>query len=140
MDYVFEVSCSPKASLQYKALLETKAEGLGGSLSWNAQEFAGRGRQIRSFRCVLEIRFPHEAISGAVALIEWLARALPKRTVRIDTIFYEPSTVLYRSPALGARECELSSSPPRHGRQRPAKGAYSEETGPLVQAIADYLL
>ena len=140
MDYVFEVSGSPKSSLQYRDLLESKAEALGGTFSWDAQEFAGHGRRIRSYRVISEIRFPHEAISGAAALVEWIVRALPKRSLRIDSIFYEPSTILYRSPSLGPVECELSSSPPRHGRQRPARGAYSEETGALAQAIADYLL
>ena len=140
MDYVFEVSGSPKSSLQYRDLLESKAEALGGAFSWGAQEFAGRGGRIRSSRVISEIRFPHEAISGAATLVEWIVRALPKRSLRIDSIFYEPSTLLYRSPALGPPECELSSSPPRHGRQRPARGAYSEETGMLIQAIADFLL
>ena len=140
MDYAFEVSGSPKMTMRYKAPLESKVEALGGVCSWNAQEYAGCGRRIRSSRCVFEIRFPHEAISGAAVLIEWIVKALPKRSLRIDSIFYEPSTISYRSPSLGPPECELSSSPPRHGRQRPATGAYSEETGVLVQAIADYLL
>ena len=140
MDYAFEVSGSPKMSLRYKAPLESKVEALGGVCSWNAQEYAGSGRRIQSSRCVFEIKFPHEAISGAAVLIGWIVKALPKRSLRIDSIFYEPSTILYRSPSLGPPECELSSSPPRHGRQRPATGAYSEETGVLVQAIADHLL
>ena len=140
MDYVFEVSSSPKMSLRYKEALESKVASIGGTITWNAQEFVGSGRRIHSSRCVCEIRFPFEAISGAAAFIEWIVKALPKRSLRIDSIFYEPSTLLFRSPALGPPDCEVSSSPPRHGRQRPPRGVYSEETGVLTKAIADFLL
>jgi hypothetical protein len=107
-------------------------------MSWEADEFAGRGRQVQASRFVAEVRFPHEAISGAAELVAELASR--RSGLRIDTIFGEPSTMFYRSPALGRPECVLSSSPPRSGRRaRPAPGVYSDESGVLVAAIARYL-
>ncbi len=138
MDYVIEVSASHTA--QQHPLLQTlqeKVERLGGSLSWNAEEYSGRGRQVRSSRSVTEIRFPHEAISGAAQFVGDIVTSM--QGVRIDSIFREPCTMLYRSRALGRPECVLSSSPPRHGRQRPPPGVYSEEDGILVTAIARHL-
>jgi len=106
-------------------------------MSWDAEEFAGRGRQIRSSRFVTEIRFSHEAISGAAAFVAEVMTSM--RGVRIDSIFREPATMLYRSRALGRPQCVLSASPPRHGRQRPPPGVYSDEDGVLIAAIARYL-
>jgi hypothetical protein len=140
MDYVFEVSGTPKSGQQYLPLLEDKVEELGGTISWDAQDLSGCGRRIQSSRCVVEVRFPNEAILSAISLIQYIVTALPKRTLRIDSIFYEPSTLLFRSRSLGPPECVISSSPPKHGKQRPARGVNGDDAlGPLVQAISEYL-
>jgi hypothetical protein len=138
MEFVFQISGAHKRRQQQLLVLQEQAERLGGSMSWEAYDFGGRGRQILASRFVAEIRFPHEAISGAAMLVAELSG---KRCgLRIDTIFGEPTTMFYRSPALGRLECVPPSSAPRSGRRaRPAPGVYSEDSGVLVAAIAKYL-
>ena len=84
-----------------------------------------------------EIRFPQEAIYGAAELVAEITGC--RNGLRIDTIFRDPSTILYRSRALGRAECQPSNSPPRCGRQRPPVGVYSDEDGVLIAAIARHL-
>jgi hypothetical protein len=122
-------------------MLQEQAAEFGGTLSWEADEFAGRGRQIRPSRsrCVAEIRFPAEAIYGAAQMIEMIASA--RNGLRIDSIFCEPSTILYRSRALGRPECIAASSPPRCRPRitRTRAQDMESEDGPLIAAIARYL-
>lgn len=139
MDYVFEVSGKHTERPQLLPTLQEQVERLGGSLAWIADEYAGYGRRVRSSRFVIEIRFPHEAISGAATFVSEVATTRGRRKARIDSIFREPSCMLYRSPALGHPECVLSSSPPRNGRQRHPPGVYSDEDGALIAAIAQHL-
>jgi len=140
-DYVFEISGPQRSRTSLLPLLQAQAEELGGTMSWNADEFSGRGRQIRPSRsrCVAEIRFPAEAIYGAAQIIEIIAAA--RNGLRIDSIFCEPATILYRSRALGRPECVASSSPPRCGpRVTRSRHLDTEgEDGPLIAAIARYL-
>jgi len=140
-DYVFQISGPQKARTSLLPMLQEQATEYGGTLSWDADEFAGQGRQIRPSRsrCVAEIRFPAEAIYGATQMIEIIAAA--RNGLRIDTIFCEPSTILYRSRALGRPECVAASSPPQCSPRitRTLAHDMESEDGPLIAAITRYL-